>query len=742
MNKILFFFFGLVLSFFGCASDKLELVRNGKSDFSIFVADDAIPAEKNAAVELQRTLEEISDCRIPIVNTLNSSSNVIYVGFRGVPEFLVADINPKEFGKEEYIIRSSEKGVVIAGGEPRGTLYGVVGFLSKHLGCRWYTRDVVKLPTAKTITINSINDRDKPVFEYREAWYKEAYETDWAVHNRLNPTIVPIPDSLGGSYIMKPFVHTFYQLVPPDRYMKSNPEYYSLIDGKRLLDKHKGQLCLTNPDVVKVATETVFRWIEENPNAEIFSVDQNDGYHYCECPECNAINEAEGSQSGTILTFVNKIADSVAEVYPDVKLQTLAYAYSEVPPKTLKPRANVTIRMCHYNYCNAHALGECSDHDQFIERMAGWEKITDRITIWDYYTDFNHYFAPFPNLESVIKNPRYYADHKCIGLFAQGSNVPDNGGGEFSSLRAWVFAQLMWNPYQDGRVLVDEFIENVYGVSSPYIKQYIELLHNEVKPTDIHFTIYDDPTVLDYLKPEILRKSEAIFVQAEVAAKEDTGLLKRVELAHLPVLYAQLYLYSVGGEGYIEKENVEAALIKFQRIIEENNITRLAESADSDISKFIEKVKSATIFITDWWIIGPFDNTDRKGFDKAYPPEASFDTTKTYSGKDGLEVKWEEYDNQRSGYIDFTKLFQPSDDVVSYAYRTIEAAKDTSLKTGVGSNDGVKLWVNGKLVLNKKTSRKAEPNQEELTIPLKKGENTILLKIDQLGGGWGFYFSR
>jgi hypothetical protein len=675
------------------------------------------------------------------VNTPDSSLKVIYVGFKGVPESLLSGIDIQKFDKEEYIIRSSEKGLIIAGGEPRGTLYGVIGFLSNYMGCRWYTRDVVKIPTAKTITINSIDERDKPVFEYREAWYREAYNTDWAVHNRLNPTIVPIPDSLGGSYVMKPFVHTFYQLVPPEKYMKSNPEYYSLIDGKRLLNKHKGQLCLTNPDVVEVATATVFRWIEENPNAEIFSVDQNDGYDYCECPACNAVNEAEGSQSGTILNFVNQIADSVAKVYPDVKLQTLAYAYSEVPPKTIKPRSNVTIRMCHYNYCNAHALGECSDHNPFIERMSAWEEVTDRITIWDYYTDFSHYFAPFPNLESVIKNPRYYADHKCIGLFAQGSNVPDNGGGEFSELRAWVFAQLMWNPYQDGRALINEFIENIYGECSVYITQYLDLLHKEVKPVDAHFTIYDDPTVLDYLKPEIIKKAEVIFMQAEDAAKEDAELLKRVELAHLPVLYAQLYLYSVGGKGYIEKDNVEAALHKFIRIVEENSITRLAESADSGVRDFIEKVKSASAFVTDWWIIGPFDNAGRKGFDKVYPPEISFDATKTYKGKNGIEVKWKRYDNKRSGYIDFAKIFQPSDEVVSYAYRTIEVAEETNLKVGIGSNDGVKLWVNGNLILNKKTSRKAEPNQEVLTVPLIKGENTVLVKIDQLGGGWGFYFS-
>jgi hypothetical protein len=51
------------------------------------------------------------------------------------------------------------------------------------------------------------------------------------------------------------------------------------------------------------------------------------------------------------------------------------------------------------------------------------------------------------------------------------------------------------------------------------------------------------------------------------------------------------------------------------------------------------------------------------------------------------------------------------------------------------------VFVNNKLVLDNKIARSAEPNQDIITIPLKKGQNIVLLKIDQLGGGWGFYFT-
>ena len=168
----------------------------------------------------------------------------------------------------------------------------------------------------------------------------------------------------------------------------------------------------------------------------------------------------------------------------------------------------------------------------------------------------------------------------------------------------------------------------------------------------------------------------------------------------------------------------------------------MAENVDrGDIQKFVERVLAKDLFLTDWWIIGPFDNPEDNGLQTVYPPEKEFETGKIYQGRKNLSVAWKQYHNKQSGYIDFTKMFQPSEIGVAYARGIIKMSKDADLKVGIGSNDGVRLWVNGKLLHDNKIARKAEPNQDILILPLLKGENTVLLKIDQLGGGWGFYFS-
>jgi hypothetical protein len=652
-------------------------------------------------------------------------------------------VDPETFGEEEYVIQQSGDALLIAGGAPRGTLYGVIGLLGDHFGCRWYTRDVSKIPRAKTLLVDGLPDRQAPIFAYREPWYREVHDIDFAVRNRLNASMVPIPVEKGGRFVIYPFVHTFNELVPPEEYFDEHPEYFSLVDGERQREGNRVQLCLTNPEVLRIATDTVLRWIAEHPEANVFSIDQNDGYGYCECPECAALDEAEESHSGSLLHFVNQIADVVAEKHPDVRLQTLAYVYSEVPPKTIRPRPNVTIRMCHYEYCQAHAIGQCHDHDVFVERLEGWSKITDSITIWDYYTNFRHYLIPYPNFESVIHNPRFYAEHNCIGLFAQGNNVREHGGGEFSALRTWVFAQLMWNPYQDGNLLIDEFVTNVYGPAAPFVAEYVQMARDAVRPASMRFSIFASLEQMPYLTVDFLDRADALFAEAEAAASGDAALLRRVQLAHLPMHYARLQFYLVGGAEYLSPERMPEVLDTFTRTLRSHKIKQFGERFGEDaIADFIHRVKTAPEYIRDWQLLGPFDNTDRAGFDTAYPPEAGVDLAASYTGADGGAIRWEAYELGKTGYVDLTRAIRP-DDVpgVAYAYRTIEADVDKTIQVSMGTNDGVKLWLNGELLLSSKASRVARPGDELVALPLKRGTNTVLLKIDQLGGGWGFYFA-
>lgn len=123
-------------------------------------------------------------------------------------------------------------------------MYGVYGYLDK-LGCRWFTENVSRIPKTARIPLLAFNETGHPSFEYREPFFAEALAKDWAARNRQNGNRMHLDDTTGGKVEYFPSVHSFLQLVPPEKYFDQHPEYYSLIDGKRRAGVHS-QLCLTN----------------------------------------------------------------------------------------------------------------------------------------------------------------------------------------------------------------------------------------------------------------------------------------------------------------------------------------------------------------------------------------------------------------------------------------------------------------------------------------------------------------
>ena len=144
-------------------------------------------------------------------------------------------------------------------------------------------------------------------------------------------------------------MHTFDLLLPPEKYFAEHPEYYALIDGKRTAKHLYSQPCLSNPDVLRIMIEGIRSWLRDNPEARLVSVSQNDSFvigSYCTCPACRAVNEEEGAPSGSLIRFVNAVAEALEPEFPEVTFDTLAYQYSTQPPKLTHPRHNVAIRMC------------------------------------------------------------------------------------------------------------------------------------------------------------------------------------------------------------------------------------------------------------------------------------------------------------------------------------------------------------------------------------------------------------
>ncbi|MCY3023992.1 MAG: DUF4838 domain-containing protein [Planctomycetota bacterium] len=549
------------------------LAKGGQAQVQIVVAADATEAEKYAAQELAAYLGKLSGATFAVGDAAAAKDGpAIRLKFAA------------DFGGEEYEIKAeaASKSLTISGGRPRGVLYGVYGLLEDHLGCRWYTRDCEKVEKKDPLSVpGDLNQRVKPRLEYREVFWTEALEGDWTARNRQNAANAKLTAKHGGKIVYGTFVHTFERILSSGKEFAAHPEYFSMVKGKRV--GQNTQLCLTNPEVLEIAIKTVKEWIAKNPTANIFSVSQNDCHNPCECPNCKAIDDAEGSHAGTLIKFVNAIGEAIEKDHPQVAIDTLAYQYTRKPPKSVIPRPNVIVRLCSIECCFSHPLDGCPEKTNvsFVEDLKGWNKLTKRLYIWDYTTDFSHYIMPFPNLGVLDKNVRTFADNGVVGIFEQGNYSP-GGGGELSELRGWVLAKLLWDPSRNGEELIKEFIAGAYGPAAAKVQQFIDLEREAVAKSGEHVRIFDAFT-RGYLEPENLREWDKALGEAEKIATDsgDAKLLARVQRLRVPIWYTQV---SQAKEPIETLKNAASRLIA---VADEQKITHFHEwtTKASDIKR-------------------------------------------------------------------------------------------------------------------------------------------------------------
>lgn len=181
------------------------------------------------------------------------------------------------------------------------------------------------------------------------------------------------------------------------------------------------------------------------------------------------------------------------------------------------------------------------------------------------------------------------------------------------------------------------------------------------------------------------------------------------------------------------------------------------------------KVKTAEHTIP-WMIIGPFANSenglkhedetlgsmspaeslaiDRPGFDTVYEVEQETLTRrapqqeKNYVGALNQKVQWQNISSvnlDNHAYVDFTRYFKPSNWTVGYAWTKVYSDTAQSVKLLTGSDDGIKVWLNGQMIYSILKTRSAQWGVDQVVVTLGKGENQVLVKAENLRGDFGFY---
>jgi hypothetical protein len=122
-----------------------------------------------------------------------------------------------------------------------------------------------------------------------------------------------------------------------------------------------------------------------------------------------------------------------------------------------------------------------------------------------------------------------------------------------------------------------------------------------------------------------------------------------------------------------------------------------------------------------------------------YPPEQEIRLNRNYQGKGGLPVAWKQVKTQPGGFMPLTELLKPNEQAIAYGLTYLYSPEDREVVLLLGSDDGVRLWVNDALVHTNPTYRGAYPDQDRVKVSLKAGWNKVLIKVLQGAGGWGYY---
>ena len=534
MKKRIVASFALVAALCAAAGELTLAERGMPAAYSIVIPVDAGASVRYAADELRGYVREMTGVELPVVKGMRKSNSgkVIFLNGKG--------------DGDAFRIRTGNGNVAITGGAS-GVLYGIYELLETYGGVGWFASWRTVVPQLNRFTVpDRLDDVQKPAFALRSTrWYDvdTAQNPAFAARLRLNGAC-NIPDGgRGEKFGGVPFrsgrglglAHTFDSLLPAAKHFESHPEWYSERKGRRI--GKDTQLCLTNPDVLRIVTSNVLERIRKDPDATFYGVSQNDNANYCTCARCSAVDAEEESHSGTVVRFVNAVAEAVEKEFPDKLIETLAYTYSRKPPKRTKLRHNVFPCVCTIECGFSRPLGVSTNAADvaFEADIRGWAKQAKTFYVWDYVTNFRDYLYLLPNVRTFAPNLRFFRDCGAQYILSQGCSQGRHA--EFAELKTWLLAKLMWNPDRDVEPLLDRFFAGYYGKAAPFARRYFEEAQALGQAEPRNWRAFLEAHNDDRVPNAFLVRATNIWAQAAAAVKDDQALSYNVRMSALSPIY-------------------------------------------------------------------------------------------------------------------------------------------------------------------------------------------------------------
>lgn len=452
-------------------------------------------------------------------------------------------------GREAFDCAEQDGFVRICGGDARGLYYGLMAFF-ESLGCRWYApgEDGTVIPHADPVEIDrGWRARGRPSLPWRglhicgtgmtrEGVRMPHFDYDtalWMIRNRLNfkpihneqyDEVFPLLDAL----MLTPlaFGHSYSRWVPPGDFER-HPDFFALVAGAR---QPRGQLCLSSEPLRQELVRRIVAYMDSHPGLPIVSLAPNDGYKWCQCPACQAMDSAADSAKGELNRrhhlFTADIARRVRALRPGRRISSISYSNYLDPADDAPREEALAISMCITRAQNRAMDDPASPSNrECMSRLDHWLDKAGEVFWSGYFLSYGGTF-PRPYERQIVQTIRALAERGVAGMKSEVSP------GRYDSWRSaefymYLVARAMYDAHLDADALREDFCRRYYGAAGLHCAAYhgvnsarVASFAGELRDIDATVlpALYSDADVRDLLEHA---------ARAEGAAEAEPPVVRR-----------------------------------------------------------------------------------------------------------------------------------------------------------------------------------------------------------------------
>ena len=543
MNKISFLLLAIAAALPLAA--ELKLAKNGRTDYAIVPPENPSKIESQAVADLAEYLKRSTGAEFKVA--ADAPSPRIVVGRR-------APGDEKPLQLRERRIKSSGNDLYLYGGGTYGTAFAVYDFLDRFVGCRW-----VSLWGDEYVPKHPVLAIGEPDIEFLPSFAAVAAGNYWSLveqhpgiraflrRNRIFPMGKYTGGTEGTAYkIIGPATHGLAAWLPAGafkpgtyqygvngplpqfakrKYFRKHPEYFSLINGKRVPYKH---FCFSNPGFRKEIAKNFKQVLKEEYRPGVETVlplaPSDTGGPYCECDECKKLIAKYSTPGGAYFDWVNELAQELKPLYPELIIKISAYKtmMSGIPPVGLKFPDNVTVNYSPLYNDYSKSL-DAPSNAKFKATFTEWSKHCSRMAYWIYPSVYALSSWGMPLLVGVRRlDGNLRLAHKLgvadvTGEFGQA--IGCNGGS--NELLLYAFARLGNDLSRNADDIMKEFCMCYYGkAAEPMLGYFNE--QEELAAKDTRYVwCTADQRILGYVTPQNLMRWQRLFDKMEAMVKDD-----------------------------------------------------------------------------------------------------------------------------------------------------------------------------------------------------------------------------